>query len=119
MNDNMVQHRSPFAYLRAALENRSAPRVKIRIPAKLRLRNSTGFQVEVVDLSLSGFACEPYLAVHPGTLCWLTMPGLASMPAEIVRNDGVMLGCAFHGMLNQAVLDSLVKRYRVPEDEAR
>jgi hypothetical protein len=41
------------------------------------------------------------------------------MPAEIVRNDGVMLGCAFHGMLNQAVLDSLVSRYRVPEDEAR
>lgn len=96
------------------LEDRSAPRMILSMPAKLRPSNAKAINVLIRDLSLSGFSCNATTSMPLGTRCWLTMPGMASMQAEVVWNDGIMIGCAFHNLLNQAVLDALIARYSAP-----
>ncbi len=102
-------------YAEAALEDRSAQRIRLRIPATLRPSASAGFHVTVHDLSLSGFLAEAFTCQPVGSRIWLTIPGLAPLQAEIARNDGTIVGCAFKDLLNQAVLDNLVARYRMDE----
>jgi hypothetical protein len=102
-------------YEQAAMEDRSAPRIKLRIPAQMRPSGFPGFSVIVKDLSLSGFAAEALTGMKPGTRIFLTLPGLAGQQAEIAWNDGTMVGCAFTNMLNQAVLDSILNRYTIAD----
>ncbi len=96
------------------LEDRSAPRISLSLPAKLRASNASAFSVTVNDLSLSGFACHALSSMPQGTRCWLKMPGMESMQAEVVWNDGFMIGCSFDKLLSQVVLDSLIARYSEP-----
>ncbi|MDB5702048.1 MAG: PilZ protein [Sphingomonadales bacterium] len=102
--------KSHDAYSIAAQEDRSAQRYPLAISAMLRPSGSSGFQTLVTDLSLSGFAVRAITQMHPGTLCWLTLPGLSGLQAEIVWNDGNTVGCAFATLLNQAVLNSIIDR---------
>ncbi|MDB5715137.1 MAG: PilZ protein [Sphingomonadales bacterium] len=102
--------KSHDAYGIAAQEDRSAPRYPLAIAATLRPSGSTGFQTLVTDLSLSGFAVRAITHMHPGNLCWLTLPGLGGLQAEVVWNDGNTVGCAFATLLNPAVLKSIIER---------
>jgi hypothetical protein len=104
-----------FKYQVAALEDRSAPRVKLRIPSSLRPSGFKGFSVVVQNLSLSGFAAEACTGMKAGTRVWLTLPGMGPLQAEIAWNDGTMIGCAFTNLLNQAVLDSILKKFSISE----
>jgi hypothetical protein len=99
------------SYAIASLEDRSAPRRKIRIPASLRQSGSPGFSVMIKDLSLSGFAAEALTGMKPGTRIWIAIPSLAPLQAEVAWNDGVMIGCSFSTLLNQAVLDAVLNHY--------
>ena len=105
-----------MSYAQAAQEDRSAPRIKLSIPSMLRPSGEKGFRVEVTSLSLTGFACIAVTGQHQGRLCWLTLPGLGGLQAEVVRNDGMTLGCAFANMLSQSVLDNIVDRFGTDED---
>ena len=100
---------APYAF--AAEEDRCAPRQKVAVPAKLRFSGSSSFAVEVTDISLAGFACDALLQAHPGTRCWLTLPGLAPLEAEVVHRNNMGLGCALQTMLNPAVLDRFIASY--------
>ncbi len=102
-----------MSYDQAALEDRSAPRIRLRIPAQLRPSGFTGFSIIVKDLSLSGFSAEALTGMKPGTRVFLTIPGLSGLQAEIAWNDGTMIGCAFTNLLNPAVLESVLKRFAV------
>lgn len=102
-------------YTTIAQEDRCAPRASVNIPAALRPSGSGGFAVVVTDLSLAGFACQAVTGMKPGTLCWLTLPGLSGLQAEVVWNNGSMVGCAFAQLLNAAVLDLVISRYRLPQ----
>ena len=104
-----------LTYEQAAQEDRSAPRVKLRIPAQMRPSGFTGFSVIVKDLSLSGFAAEALTGMKAGTRVFLTLPGLSGLQAEIAWNDGTMVGCGFTELLNQAVLDSILTRFSVAD----
>lgn len=97
------------AYARAAQEDRSAPRQPLALTAMLRPSGSTSFATTLVDISLSGFAARAVTGMHPGTLCWLSVGPLKGLQAEVVRNDGTTVGCAFAQMLNPAVLASLLR----------
>jgi hypothetical protein len=101
------------SYDQAALEDRSAPRIKLRIPAQLRPSGFTGFSVIIKDLSLSGFSAEALTGMKPGTRVFLTIPGLGGLQAEIAWNDGTMIGCSFSNLLNKAVLDSVLQRFAI------
>ncbi len=105
-------------YEDAAQEDRSAPRVKLHIPASMRPSGSPGFSVIVKDLSLSGVACEALTGMSAGTRVWLTLPGLAALQAKIVWNDGTIVGCEFDSLLNAAVHQNILARFPVVTDEA-
>ncbi|MFN5781842.1 MAG: PilZ domain-containing protein, partial [Novosphingobium sp.] len=82
MSEYNLQTRDP--YFAAAQEDRSAPRTRITIPAMLRVSGGRGFQTVVHDLSLSGFCAAAINRLHPGTVCWLTLPGLEALQAEVI-----------------------------------
>lgn len=102
---------SYMRYEDAAQEDRSAPRVRLKIPASMRPSGSPGFAVVVKDLSLSGVACEALTGMSAGTRVWLTLPGLSALQAKIVWNDGTMVGCEFDTLLNPAVMQNILARF--------
>lgn len=102
---------SPDRYAIAAQEDRCAPRTRLQIPASLRPSGDRGFATTVLDLSLAGFSCDAVTGMRPGALCWLTLPGLAALQAEVAWNNGSMVGCAFADLLNPAVLNTIIARY--------
>lgn len=110
-------------YHSAAQEDRCGARVPMRLPAKLRASGSPGFEVTVYDLSISGFCCDAVTGMRPAALCWVTLPGLSSLQAKVIWNDGSRVGCAFDMLLNIAVYDRIVAMHGVvaqsPESSAR
>ena len=96
----------------AAQEDRSAPRTKLAIPAQLRASGARAFQTVVNDLSLSGFSATAITRMRPGAVCWLTLPGLESLQAEVVWWENNMCGCAFSSLLSPIVHDNILTRYR-------
>lgn len=108
----MTMHNSRGQYHIAAQEDRSAPRTKIVIPAQLRASGMRSFQTVVNDLSLSGFSATAAHRMHVGTVCWLTLPALESLQAEVVWWQDGMTGCAFANLLSPVVHDNILARYR-------
>ncbi|MEP5938851.1 MAG: PilZ domain-containing protein [Erythrobacter sp.] len=98
-------------YQIAAQEDRCAPRTKLTIPAQLRASGGRGFQSVVHDLSISGFSAASINRMHEGQVCWLTLPGLESLQAQVVWWDNCMVGCAFMEMLSPIVHDNILQRY--------
>jgi len=103
---------TPIRYSIAAQEDRSAPRTRIAIPAQLRQSGGRAFQTVVHDLSLSGFSVAAVNRMQPGSICWLTMPDLESLQAEVVWWDRGIAGCAFTNLLSPIVHDNIIARYR-------
>lgn len=95
----------------AAQEDRSAPRTKIMIQAQLRASGMRAFQTVVNDLSLSGFSATAVTRMLPGSICWLTLPGLESMQAEVVWWENGICGCAFANLMSPIVHDNILARY--------
>ena len=96
----------------AAQEDRCAPRTKIMIPAQMRASGQRSFQTVVNDLSLSGFSATALNRMHVGSVCWLTLPGLQSLQAEVVWWEDGKVGCAFATLLSDIVHDNIVARFR-------
>ena len=99
------------SYLRAAQEDRCAPRTRLAIPARLRTAGNRPFETVVHDLSASGFSASTINRLRPGTLCWLTLPGLESLQAEVMWWDARLAGCAFMQMLSPLVQENLLARW--------
>lgn len=100
------------SYADAAQEDRCAPRTRLAIPAQLRASGARGFQTIVHDLSISGFSATAINRMHPGQACWITLPGLASLQAEVVWWDSSTVGCAFNDLLSPIVHDHILERFR-------
>jgi PilZ domain len=100
------------SYALASQEDRSAPRTRISVPASLRPSGGKGFKTVVHDLSLSGFSAAAINRLHPGTVCWLTLPGLEALQAEVVWWNNSLAGCAFVSMLSPIVHDNILARGR-------
>ena len=90
------------AYRIVAQEDRCAPRTLLRLQ---------GFDVIVYDLSIGGFSCDAVTGMRPGAICWLTLPGLAALQAEVIWNDGARVGCAFANLMNEAVLNRIIEKH--------
>jgi hypothetical protein len=108
----MTDFFSPDRYSIAAQEDRCAPRTRIMIPASLRASGGRSFQTVVHDLSLGGFCCSAVNRMHPGTICWISLPGLQSLQAEVVWWDNSLMGCAFQDLLSPVVHDNILARFR-------
>ncbi len=95
----------------AAQEDRCAPRTRLTIPAQLRASGGRAFQTVVHDLSISGFSAAAISRMHDGQLCWITLPGLESLQAQVVWWDNSIVGCAFEQLLSPIVHDNILQRY--------
>jgi len=95
----------------AAQEDRCAPRTKLTIPASLRASGGRAFQSVVHDLSISGFSAASINRMHEGQICWLTLPGLESLQAQVIWWDNCIVGCAFQELLSPIVHDNIIQRY--------
>ena len=96
----------------AAQEDRCAPRTQITIPASLRASGSKGFHTVIHDLSISGFSATAINRMHAGSLCWLTIPGLESLQAQVIWWENGMVGCAFDRLLNPIIHDNLLEKWK-------
>lgn len=99
-------------YQVAAQEDRCAPRTKITIPAQLRASGGRAFQTVVHDLSLSGFSASAISRMHVGQRCWITLPGLQSLEAQVVWWENSVVGCAFEELLSPIVHDNILSRFQ-------
>ena len=99
-------------YSIAAQEDRCAPRTRLAIPAQLRASGGRGFQTVVHDLSVSGFSAAAINRMHPGQLCWITLPGLGALQAEVIWWDNCQVGCAFAELLSPIVHDNIVGQHQ-------
>ena len=89
-------------------ELRRALRKSVKMRAHLRDRGQTRFEIEVTDLSLSGFRAETSFTLWPGTVVWLTLPGLAALEAVVAWREKFKYGCAFAKPLHPAVFEHIV-----------
>ncbi|HVF95223.1 MAG TPA: pilus assembly protein PilZ [Sphingomonas sp.] len=87
---------------------RRALRKSVKMRAHLRDRGQTRFEIEVTDLSMSGFRAETSFTLWPGTIVWLTLPGLAALEAVVAWRDKYKYGCAFAKPLHPAVFEHIV-----------
>ncbi|MFZ1742985.1 MAG: PilZ domain-containing protein [Pontixanthobacter sp.] len=99
------------SYAMAAQEDRCSPRTKMTIPAQLRASGGRAFQSVVHDLSISGFSASAISRMHVGQFCWITLPGLESLQAEVIWWDNSVVGCAFMELLSPIVHDNILERY--------
>ena len=89
-------------------EHRRALRKAVKMRAHLRDRGQTKFEIDVVDLSASGFRAETSFTLWPGRVVWLTLPALAGREAVVAWRDKFKYGCAFQKPLHPAVFDHIV-----------
>lgn len=90
-------------------ENRRALRKPVRLHAQLRDRGTAKFDIDVTDLSTTGFRAETSFTLWEGHTVWLTLPGLAALEARVAWCDGFRYGCAFARPLHPAVFDHIVR----------
>ena len=110
MSENLLVQSD--SYFTAAQEDRSAPRTRIAIPASLRISGGRGFQTVVHDLSMSGFCAAAVSRIRPGSVCWLTLPGIESLQAEVIWWNNCLVGCAFDKLLSPIVYENILSRWR-------
>ncbi|WP_413060608.1 PilZ domain-containing protein [Sphingomonas carotinifaciens] len=92
----------------AGQELRQSLRRKVKMRAHLRDKGQTRFGIDVVDLSQQGFRAETSFTLWPGTVVWLTLPGLAPLEAVVAWRDKFKYGCAFAKPLHPAVFEHIV-----------
>lgn len=93
-------------------DGRRAQRLDVRMKAALRQTGSTKFDVDVLDMSVSGFRFDTAYNLHEGARVWLTVPGLEGLESQVMWRQGFHYGCAFTQPLHTAVFDHIVKQFR-------
>jgi hypothetical protein len=98
----------PFAAIHDDDDSRRSLRRAVKMRAHLRDRGQTRFEIEVTDLSRLGFRAETSFTLWPGTIVWLTLPGLAGLEAVVAWRDKFKYGCAFAKPLHPAVFEHII-----------
>lgn len=89
-------------------------RLDVRMKARLREPQSTRFDVDVIDLSVTGCRLETSAVLKPGSRIFITVPGIAPLEATVAWKEHFRYGCAFSQPLHNAVLDHIAKKHRKP-----
>ena len=91
---------------------RRADRLDVRMTASLREIGCTKFNVDVLDMSISGFRFETAYSIAQASRVWLTIPGLAGQESIVAWQDRFRYGAYFVTPLHVAVFDHIVAIYR-------
>lgn len=96
---------------RQTQEERAAERRRVNIRALVREAGSARVDIDVVDLSESGFRFESYHAFAPGTRVFISMPTFQPLEAVIAWRGSNQYGCRFLKPLHPAVFDTIAARF--------
>lgn len=102
--------RLPFSQERGV---RWAERRKVFIEASIRGQGHVRYDIDVLDLSTSGFRLETVFTLPVGARLWLTIPGFQGLESVVKWHEGFTYGCAFAVPLHPAVCDHLIKHFPV------
>jgi hypothetical protein len=95
----------------APAEERAAERRGVSIRALVREAGSCRVDIDVVDLSATGFRFESLYSFAIGARVFLSMPTLAPLEAVIAWRKGSAFGCRFVRPLYPAVFEMLAARF--------
>jgi hypothetical protein len=98
--------------LKKQREFRGAARMPVKARARFREAGRNPFDVELHDLSSTGFRMITFSRPHIGSSIWVTLPGLQTLEAIIRRSQKNEFGCEFVQPLHAAVAEDLQNRYR-------
>jgi hypothetical protein len=90
-------------------DNRSTLRKSVKLDARVRDRGTSRFAIQIVDLSMTGFRAETVFTLRPGSVIWLTLPGLQGLEATVAWQRGDYVGAAFRQPLHAAVFEHIVE----------
>ena len=76
-------------------QGRRAERATVRARARYREAGFNPFDVELFDLSSTGFRMITFSRPQIGKQIWVNLPGLQPLEAVIRRADGNSFGCEF------------------------
>jgi PilZ domain len=94
-------------------EHRRTMRLDVCFNACLREPGSSQkFEVDVIDLSMTGFRFETSFTIRPGNKVFVTIPGMSTLEATVHWSRGFIYGAQFEQPLYAAVFDLIAARHR-------
>ena len=96
----------------ASSHGRRADRAQVRARARFREVGCNPFEVELFDLSSTGFRMVTYGRPQIGTHIWVNLPGLQALEAVVRRAEGNDFGCEFVHPLHPSVAKHLQVKLR-------
>ena len=95
----------------ASIDDRAAVRRRVAVRALVREAGSSRVDIDVVDLSATGFRFESYHGFAVGARVFLSLPTLAPIEAEIAWRKGTAYGCRMLRPLYPSVFDMIAQRF--------
>ena len=97
---------------KTASQGRRAARAPVSARARFREPGFNPFDVELFDLSSTGFRMVTFARPQVGKTIWVSLPGLHPLEAVVRRADGNDLGCEFIHPLHPSVAAHLQVKLR-------
>lgn len=97
---------------RPATTGRRAERAPVQARARYREAGLNPFDVELFDLSSTGFRMVTFFRPQLGKHIWINLPGLQPLEAIVRRADGNSYGCEFVDPLHPSVAKHLQVKLR-------
>ena len=95
-------------------DGRRAERRLVNIAASLREPGASLNEIEVVNLSVGGFAAEISFPLEIGTTVWLKLPGSEPLASQVIWVEDGKAGFEFTTPLHEATLEMLTLLNRKP-----
>jgi PilZ domain len=89
----------------------------VLITAQIREHGGGRQQVDIVDLSQSGFRMKTGSFIPQDKVIFLTLPGYNPLEARIAWHERELYGCQFVQRLHEAIYEHILQKY--PEFGAR
>lgn len=95
----------------APTDARIAPRRRVDIRALVREAGSARVDIDVVDLSATGFRFESFYDFATGARVFLSIPSLQPLEAIVAWRKRNHFGCRFVNPLHPAVFETVAARF--------
>jgi hypothetical protein len=95
----------------ASIEARASERRRVAIRALVREAGSCRVDIDVIDLSATGFRFESVYSFAIGARVFLSVPTLSAMEAVIAWRKGSTFGVRLVRPLHRSVFEMLADRY--------
>ncbi len=91
--------------------HRAFSRGGVTITANVREHGGGRQQVEIVDLSQSGFRMKTGSFIPQNKVIFLTLPGYNPLESRIAWHERELYGCEFVQRLHEAIYDDILQKY--------